>query len=171
MRRLLDSVYAALAWLAMLGLAATFGIIALGVLARQLHWDVQGLDGYAGYAIAAALFLALPATFQRNEHIRVTLLMEKVSERWRRVLQVWSLVAASVLSLFLAWACVRLVWMSRTTHDIAQTMDATPLWLPQLSMAIGAAGLALACIDATTSHLAGRSFFKQGLAGEAARVE
>ncbi len=72
------------------------------MLARQLHWDVQGLDSYAGYAIAAALFLALSATFQRNEHIRVTLLMEKVSERWRRALQVWSLFAASALSLFLA---------------------------------------------------------------------
>jgi TRAP-type C4-dicarboxylate transport system permease small subunit len=171
MRHLLDSIYAALAWLAMAALAAAFGIIALGVLARQLHWDIQGLDGYAGYAIAAALFLALPATFQRNEHIRVTLLMEKVSERWRRALQVWSLLAASALSLFLAWSCVRLVWMSRTTHDIAQTMDATPLWLPQMSLAIGAAGLALACLDATASHLAGRSFFKHAPAGEAARVE
>lgn len=171
MRHLLDSIYAALAWLAMAALAAAFGIIALGVLARQLHWDIQGLDGYAGYAIAAALFLALPATFQRNEHIRVTLLMEKVSERWRRALQVWSLIAASALSLFLAWSCVRLVWMSRTTHDIAQTMDATPLWLPQMSLAIGAAGLALACLDATASHLAGRSFFKHAPAGEAARVE
>lgn len=171
MRHLLDSIYAALAWLAMAALAAAFGVIALGVLARQLHWDIQGLDGYAGYAIAAALFLALPATFQRNEHIRVTLLMEKVSERWRRALQVWSLLAASALSLFLAWSCVRLVWMSRTTHDIAQTMDATPLWLPQMSLAIGAAGLALACLDATASHLAGRSFFKHAPAGEAARVE
>lgn len=171
MRHLLDSIYAALAWLAMAALAAAFGIIALGVLARQLHWDIQGLDGYAGYAIAAALFLALPATFQRNEHIRVTLLMEKVSERWRRALQVWSLLAASALSLFLAWSCARLVWMSRTTHDIAQTMDATPLWLPQMSLAIGAAGLALACLDATASHLAGRSFFKHAPAGVAARVE
>ena len=88
MRRLLDSIYSGMAWLAMLGLAAAFVVIGLGVLARQLSWDLQGLDGYAGYAIAAALFLALPATFQRNEHIRVTLLMEKVPASWRNALQV-----------------------------------------------------------------------------------
>lgn len=171
MRRLLDSIYSGMAWLAMLGLAATFVIIGLGVLARQMHWDIQGLDGYAGYAIAAALFLALPATFQRNEHIRVTLLMEKVSQQWRNALQVWSLLAASVLSGFVAWFASRMAWLSHQTHDIAQTMDATPLWIPQLSMAIGAVGLTLACIDATVSHFKGVEFFKKAPAGEAARVE
>lgn len=171
MRRLLDSIYGSLTWLAMLGMSAAFVVIALGVLVRQLHWDIQGLDGYAGYAIGAALFLALPATFQRNEHIRVTLLMEKVSTRWRSALQVWSLGAATVLSAFLAWFCARLVWISYATHDIAPTMDATPMWLPQLAMAAGTAGLALACLDATLSHFLGKPFFKTPPAGEAARVE
>ncbi|MGS5089924.1 TRAP transporter small permease [Hydrogenophaga sp. A37] len=171
MRTLLDLIYRAMAWLSMLGMAAAFAVVALGVLARQMDWDVPGLDGYAGYAIAAALFLALPATFQRNEHIRVTLLMEKASMRWRGVLQVWSLLSASALCAFLAWYCVRMVWMSYTTHDISQSMDATPLWIPQLTMAVGATGLALACVDATLSHLLGRPFFQHAPAGEAARVE
>jgi TRAP-type C4-dicarboxylate transport system permease small subunit len=171
MRRTLDALYGALAWLAMLGLAATFVIIALGVLARQMQWNVQGLDGYAGYAIAAALFLALPSTFQRNEHIRVTLLMEKASPATRQALQVWSLLAASGISLLLTWFCARMVWFSYTTHDVAQTMDATPLWLPQMGMAVGAAGLALACVDALVCHFRGQDFFKMTSAGEPARVE
>lgn len=171
MRRLLDSIYAAMGWLAMLGLVATFVVIALGVMARQMHWDIPGLDGYAGYSIAVALFLALPATLQRNEHIRVTLLLEKVSERWKNALQVWSLLAASTLSLYLAWFSARMVWVSYTTHDIAPTMDATPMWMPQLAMAVGAGGLALACLDATLCHFTGRPFFKNASAGEAARVE
>ena len=58
----------------------------------------------------------------------------------------WVLIA-TCLGLFLAWACVRLVWMSRTTHDIAQTMDATPLWLPQIGMAVGTAVLLVALLD------------------------
>lgn len=171
MRRVLDSIYGGMTWLAMLAMAAAFAVIALGVLARQLHWDIQGLDGYAGYAIGAALFFALPTTFQRNEHIRVTLLMEKVSARWRTALQVWSLGAATVLSVFLAWFCARLVWLSYSTHDIAPTMDATPMWLPQLAMAAGTAGLALACLDATVSHFRNQPFFKTAPAGETARVE
>jgi hypothetical protein len=33
---------------------------------------------------------------------------------------------------------VRLVWQSRTFNDISQGNDATPLWIPQIAMAVGA---------------------------------
>jgi hypothetical protein len=49
--------------------------VLLGVIAREVHWDIGGLDAYAGYAIAATLFLALPATLQHGDHIRVTLVL------------------------------------------------------------------------------------------------
>lgn len=171
MKTLLMAFYRLLGILAMLAMVAAFVTVGLGVLAREAGWDIQGLDAYAGYAIAAALFLALPTTFQRSEHIRVTLLMEKVSPRWRTALQVWSLLAGSVLSGYLAWFSARLVWISYTTHDISPAMDATPLWLPQLAMALGAVGLAVACLDALVSHRLGLPFFAVAADGEAARVE
>lgn len=171
MKTLLMGFYRLLGLLAMLAMAAAFITVGLGVLAREAGWDVQGLDGYAGYAIAAALFLALPITFQRSEHIRVTLLMDKVSPRWRGVLQVWSLLAGSVLADYFAWFSVRLVWISYSTHDISPAMDASPLWVPQLAMALGAVGLAVACLDALISHRLGLPFFATPADGEAVRVE
>jgi len=39
------------------------------------------------------------------------------------------------------------VWGSYAFNDISQNVDATPLWIPQLSMAVGLAGLALAFIE------------------------
>lgn len=171
MKSALLAFYRLLGLLAMLAMIAALLTVALGVLAREAAWDIQGLDAYAGYAIAAALFLALPITFQRGEHIRVTLLMDKVPARWREGLQVWSLVAGSVLSAMLAWYAARLVWVSWTTHDVSPAMDAAPMWIPQLSMALGCFGMAVACLDALVSHLLGLPFFDTHVHGEAVRVE
>ncbi len=41
----------------------------------------------------------------------------------------------------------RLAWQSRAFNDISTGNDATPLWIPQLSMAIGSLILLVAFID------------------------
>ena len=61
MRHLLDRFYAALMALAALALLGTFVCVMLGIIDRQVGWGLRGLDAYAGYGIAAALFLALPS--------------------------------------------------------------------------------------------------------------
>ncbi|GAB4059323.1 TRAP transporter small permease [Uliginosibacterium sediminicola] len=171
MKSALLAFYRLLGLLAMLAMVAALITVGLSVLAREASWDIQGLDAYAGYAIVAALFLALPITFQRGEHIRVTLLMGKLPQRWSNALQVWSLLAGSALSALLAWFAVRLVWISWSTHDVSPAMDASPLWIPQLAMALGCIGMAVACLDALLSHLLGLPFFDTHAHGEAARIE
>ncbi len=170
MRRALDRFYSALMALAAVALVAAFVCVMLGIVDRQLALGLRGLDAYAGYAVASALFLALPGTLQRGEHIRVTLLLQRLPPRGRAWLEWWSLGAGVLLSALLAGYAWRLVWVSHATHDISQGSDATPLWLPQIGMALGCAGLAVALSDAALSRLAGRAFFAQG-SGEAARVE
>ncbi len=170
MRRLLDAFYAALMTLAALALLASFVSVMLGIADRQFGLGLRGLDAYAGYAIAAALFLAMPGTLQKGEHIRVTLVMQRLPARWRDVLEWWSLAAGLVLSVALAGYAVRLVWVSRATNDISQGSDATPLWLPQIAMALGCVGLAVALLDAALSRLRGQAFFALN-GSEAARVE
>lgn len=170
MRRLLDGFYDALMALAAVALLLAFVCVMLGIIDRQLVWGLRGLDAYAGYGIAAALFLALPGTLQRGEHIRVTLLLQRLSPTWHAVLSWWSLGAGLLLSGLLAAYAVRLVWVSQTTHDISQGSDATPLWLPQLAMALGCLGLFVALLDAACSRATG-STFERAISGEIARVE
>lgn len=148
MRRACDAVYAALMALAACAMVAAFVAVMLSVLDRQFGLGLRGLDAYAGYAIAAALFLALPGTLRSGEHIRVTLLLQRLPQRGRRVLEFWCLGAAALLSLLLAVFAGKLVWVSWLTHDVSPMSDATPLWLPQLGMALGCVGLALAFVDA-----------------------
>lgn len=172
MSSLLPRFYALLCALSALAMASTFVIVTLGILGRETGWfALPGLDAYAGYAIAAALFLALPETLKRGDHIRVTLLLQRLPLRGQAWLEVWGAVAGLALSAFLAWFACRLVWVSFVTHDVSPSSDATPLWIPQLAMALGCVGLAVAMADALACRFSGRSFFLAPPEGEAAHVE
>lgn len=147
MRKLLDSLYDGAAWLAALFMVGLLGMVLLSIISRQLHFHVPGTDAYAGYLMAASGFLALAHTLKRGEHIRVTLLLSKLSPPWRRALELWSLAAAVALSGLFAAYSARLVWQSHQFHDISTSNDATPLWIPQLGMALGTLILFVAFID------------------------
>jgi len=161
MRGLLDKLYLAAAWLAALCLVALLVMVLLGIVSRQMNFHVPGTDAYAGYLMAAAGFLALAHTLKAGEHIRVTLLLHRLQGRARKAMEVWALAAASALALLFAYYSVRLVWLSHLFHDISTGNDATPLWLPQLAMAVGTAVLAIAFIDELVLELRGRRQHEQ----------
>ena len=166
LRRLLDGLYdgaAALAALCMLGLLA---MVMLSIVSRQLNFHVPGTDAYAGYLMAAAGFLALAHTFKRGEHIRVTLLLSALRGGARRGLELWALFAATLLAGVMAFYSGRLAWQSRVFNDISTGNDATPLWMPQLAMALGTLILAIALADEFVLELRGRRL--QADAGEEA---
>ncbi|HSN32608.1 MAG TPA: TRAP transporter small permease [Ideonella sp.] len=147
MRRLLDGLYDAAAALAALCMVGLLAMVLLAILGRQLHFDLQGSDAYAGYLMAASGFLALAHTFRRGEHIRVTLLLGALKGGPRRALELWALAAGGALALLFAGYSIRLAWQSYRFHDISTANDATPLWIPQLAMAAGTAILAIALLD------------------------
>ena len=147
MRRLLDRLYDAAGLLAALFLVGVLAMVVLGIAGRLLHFHVPGTDAYAGYCMAAAGFLALAHTLSRGEHIRVTLVVERLTGRRRRALEISALVVGTVLAGLLAWYSARLAWQSYDFHDISTANDATPLWIPQLTMALGTAIFFVAMLD------------------------
>jgi TRAP-type C4-dicarboxylate transport system permease small subunit len=171
MASVLDKFYRFLMLLSCLSMVSAFVAIMLGVAAREFHWDIQGLDAYAGYAIAATLFLALPGTLRHGDHIRVTLVMQRLSLRAQNLLEYWCLGAASALSVYLAWFACRLVWVSYTTHDVSPSADASPLWIPQLAMALGCIGFAVSFLHALWARWVGQVFFDIPTEGELAKTE
>ena len=156
MRRLLDALYDGAAWLAALAMVGLLAMVLLGILGRQLHFHVPGTDAYAGYLMAAAGFLALAHTFKRGDHIRVTLLLGALKGGVRRGLEIWALAAATLLAALTAFYSCRLAWQSHVFHDVSTSNDATPLWIPQLSMAVGTVILAIAFFDELVLELQGR---------------
>ena len=169
MRRALDALYDGAAALAALFMVLLLLAVLASVLGRQFGFHVRGTDAYAGYMMAAAGFLALAHTLKRGEHIRVTLFLQSLSPRARHALEIWALFAATVLAALVAYYSVRLAWQSHTFNDISTGNDATPLWLPQLSMAIGTTILAIAFVDELVLELRGRR--KQAASSEMLRNE
>lgn len=156
MRRVLDGLYDGAAWLAALAMIGVLVMVLLSIVSRQMGFHVAGTDAYAGYSMAAAGFLALAHTLKRNEHIRVTLLLSHLKGKAKHALEMWALTAAVLLGGLFAFYSVRLAWVSRKLNDISTGNDATPLWIPQIAMAVGTVVLLIALIDEWVLELRGR---------------
>lgn len=147
MRTALDRVYMGAAWLAALMMIGLLIMVLLSILGRQFGFHVRGTDAYAGYMMAGAGFLALAHTLKRGEHIRVTLLLQALPPRAKHRLELFALAVALLLAVLLAIFSVKLSWQSLQFNDISTGNDATPLWIPQIMMAIGTVVLAVAFFD------------------------
>ena len=156
MRRTLDLLYDGAAWLAALAMIGVLVMVLLSIVSRQLGFHVPGTDAYAGYSMAAAGFLALAHTLKHNEHIRVTLLLGRLQGKARHALEIWALTAAVLLAALFAFYSVRLAWQSHVLNDISTGNDATRMWIPQLTMALGTVVLLIAFIDEWWLELTGR---------------
>jgi TRAP-type C4-dicarboxylate transport system permease small subunit len=171
MRAALDRLFTIAGYLAAVFMVGTLVAVLLGILGRLAGFDVPGADAYAGYATAAVSFLALAYTLRRGEHIRVTLLLHHVTGPVRRAMEIFCYAVAIFLSGALAWFSARLAWQSHQMHDVSQGLDATPLWIPQIAMAVGTALLFLAFFRDFTALLRGEALAADTGSGEPVRTE
>ena len=156
MRKLLNALYDGAAALAALFMVLLLVMVLLAVVGREVGFYVRGTDAYAGYFMAAAGFLALAHTLKKGEHIRVTLLINAVTGRYKKAIEIWALAAAVALSALFAYYSVKLAVNSFQFNDISTGNDATPLWIPQISMGVGAVVLLIAFIDELVLEVLGK---------------
>ncbi|CUI64812.1 TRAP transporter small permease [Achromobacter kerstersii] len=147
MRRFLDGLYGAAGLLAGLCTIGVLVSVLAAIIARQLSFNIPGTDAYAGYFMAAAGFLALASTFKHGEHIRVTLLLNSLSPAGSRRLDIFALAVGCLLAAAFAFFSVKLTYDSWLFNDISTSNDATPLWIPQITMAVGTVLFLIALID------------------------
>jgi len=153
LRVALDRVYLAAGFLAALCLIGILVLIVLQMLARWTGEVFPGAPEYAGYAMAAASFLAFAHALSRGSHIRVSILLNAVGPTARRVLEVWCFAVGTVVMWYFVFFAWRFVHWSWRFGDISQGQDATPLWIPQSAMLTGAVILAVALTDNLLSLL------------------
>jgi TRAP-type C4-dicarboxylate transport system permease small subunit len=142
----LDRLYDAGAALAALFLVLLLVIIVGQMTARWTGRQFPGSTDYAGYCMAAASFLALAHALNRGAHIRVALVLSKLG-RWRRIGELWCFGIGAALGCYFAFYAIKAVRVSYQLNDVSQGQDATPLWVPQLAMAVGTTLLAIALVD------------------------
>ena len=156
MRKSLELLYRAAGILAAAFMIGTLAMVLASVLGRMLNFNLRGSDAYAGYCMAAAGFLALAHTLKRGEHIRVTLVLERLDATGRHRLELVAHAIALFFSGMFAFFTARLVYQSYVFNDISQGNDATPLWIPQIAMAVGATVLFIAILDEFVLLASGR---------------
>ncbi len=159
MRRLLDKLYYSALWLSALCLVAIAILVGLQLGGRLLDGALKlaGLPVYGfvvlslaeigGYLLAATSFLALAATLKSGVHIRVTLVLAALSERARRMAELWAFGAAAVASGYITWHLANFTWVALRFHEVSPGVIRVPLALPQAAMAVGAFILTVALVD------------------------
>ena len=146
LRRVLDSIYLAGGVVAACFLVVMLVLIVLQMAARWSGVAFPGSTDYAGYCMAGAAFFAMAYTLNRGAHIRVSLLLTRLG-RHRRWAELWCFGIATALSFYFAYYAWKAVYWSRKLNDVSQGLDATPIWIPQISMGLGTTILAIAVID------------------------
>lgn len=140
-------LYAAGAVLAAVFMVLIAAITLLQVVGRMLGLAVPDAGEIAGYAMAASIFLALAHTFHSGGHIRVNLLLAHVPHGLRRALEYWCLCFLAIVGALFAFFSIKLVTDSYDFGDVSTGMLSVPLWIPQISMALGAGLLEIAVIE------------------------
>ena len=167
---LLDRLSRASGAAAAASLAAIAVIIAAQIVARLMGQQIPAADDFAGWAMAASAFLALPYALRHGDHIRVTLVAQMLPPSMQRGLDLVASAIGVALACWGAWSVVNFVLDSWRFDEVAQGMLAVPLWIPQLSMAVGMVLFALAMADRLLRIAMGLPLSEKA-DGEASRTE
>jgi len=147
LRRALDRLYLAS------GALGAFFIVLIGVLMiaqsvlRELNVRTGAVNDVVAWFCAAAAFFTMAHAFKHGDFVRVTLLLESVPARTRRALEISALAIGSLAVGYLAWWACKFTYESWEFNDIAQGLLPLPLWIPQLSFALGSVLLWVAMLD------------------------
>lgn len=147
MRKFLDWLYTGSGVLAGAFLVMIAALSLTQISGRILGFDAYSFDDFAGFCMAASSFLGLAHTYRRSEHIRVTILADRLTGARRRALETLCLLASAFLIGYFAWYAVDMAIISRQINDVSQGLVAVPLWLPQSGMALGLVIMTIALLD------------------------
>ncbi|MHA1525214.1 MAG: TRAP transporter small permease [Alphaproteobacteria bacterium] len=145
-RRALDGLYFGGGVVAACTLLIMLGLIVAQMVARWTGIVLPGSTNYAGYAMAATSFFAMAYALNKGAHIRVSLFLTHLG-KWRRFGELWCFGIASALAWYFVYFAYRAAYWSYKLNDVSQGQDATPLWIPQLPMAMGMTIFAIALSD------------------------
>ena len=169
MRRSLDFLYLLSGALAAISLVGICLVVVLQVGAnivdtvfRQVRGEPLGLvvPSYAeftGYLLVAVIFLALAYSLRAGSHIRVSLVIRGFGPRARRWIELWCTASGAALAVYFAGFSIDMVRESIAFNDLSPGIVPVPIWIPQLTMALGLIVFSIALIDELVTVIRGRT--------------
>ena len=147
LRRFLDLLYDAAGYLAAFFVLGIFVLMIAQTVLRETGLKSGGMDDLVAWFCAASAFLAFAHTFRYGDFVRVTLLIEKLGPRARRLQEIASLSIAALFTGYLAFWAIRYVYESWQYKEMSTGLLVVPIWIPQLSFTVGATLLFVAIAD------------------------
>jgi TRAP-type C4-dicarboxylate transport system permease small subunit len=147
MRQALDRLYLAAAVLGAACIAAIAVLMIVQSLGRQFGITTGAINDIVAWLCAAAAFLTMAHAFRHGDFVRVSLVLEKLSEKMRHRVELACLSIAALAVAYLAyWAC-RFTYESMMFKELAQGLLPIPIWWPQSVFALGSVLLLIAILD------------------------
>jgi TRAP-type C4-dicarboxylate transport system permease small subunit len=147
MRRFLDRLYYAAGALGALFIVAICVLMIGQSVLREFGVRTGAVNDVVSWFCAAAAFFSMAHAFKHGDFVRVTLLLDAVYANTRRKLEILALAIGSVAVAYLAWWACKFTYESWEFNDIAQGLLPLPMWIPQLSFAMGSVLLLIAIVD------------------------
>jgi len=147
MRSVLNRIYILSGALAGALIVSITLIIMAQIVGRWFGIVIPSTDDFSGFMLAASSFLGLAYTLKEGGHIRVSLVIQRLPARYRKVQEFAVLIMAVLLALFMTWYLWHMVYESHLFGELSVGYIPVPLWIPQLPVAIGCSLFTLALID------------------------
>jgi len=147
MRYFLDKLYLGAGLLAGFFIILITVMILAQIVGRWFGIIIPSTEDFAGFFLAATTFLALAYTFKMGGHIRVTILVHLLKGKLQQVALIFSLLIFSAIVAYGAYYSVLFAYESWSFNEVSQGYIPVPLWIPQLSMALGLVIFLIALVD------------------------
>jgi len=132
-----------------------FVLMIINGVGRQLNLALSGVNDIVSWLCAAAAFFAMAHAFRHGDFVRVTLLLDNVPPRLRRIMDVTCLVIAAVSVSYLTWSATAFTYESWEFKEMATGLVVIPIWIPQSTFVIGCWLLLAAMLDELVTVLQG----------------
>lgn len=140
--------------LAAISLLGSLALVVYSVVMRYfLNQPATWVDEMVGYLLVACVMLAAADALLEGEHLAVDLVTERLGTRGKRLTLLAGLAAVALSALLLVVEGFDMVAFSRMVGLKSNGYLATPMWIPQLLVPIGAALMLLAALIAFASAL------------------
>lgn len=156
LRRALDALYRFAGYFSGVFLVILFALMVIMSAGREVGINIAAGDDFAAWSMVALAFFGLAHTFKQGEMIRVGFLIERLSVRTRRVVEIFCLATGTVFIGYFTIHAFRLAFESWKFNDMSQGTVAVPLWIPQVSMVVGLGLLTIAMADELVRVVSGR---------------
>lgn len=124
-----------------------FATMIAATVLREAGVAAAGVDDVVAWMTAAASSLAMAHTFRHGDFVRMTLVIEAVSPRVRRIMEIIAIAAGVVGTGYAAYWIVISVYDSWRYQEMTTGLLVVPLWIPQIAFALGAVLLFVALLD------------------------